>query len=373
MKLALTNDIHSRVDRAYALWNTIANMPDVVALDAGDLLEGSPFFERFGGQPELEALGSVYDAIAPGNHGFGLLTRSRQDLGAALVCSNVEPLTPYVVIERQGRRVAVLGVMGEEAWSVCPRAERRGFVWHDPLEPLQRWSRALRGEVDHLIVLSHQGLARDQEMARHLEGVDLIAGAHCHSTHRDLSLEDGPLIVQASPYAKDMVIVDLTERRCRWVEPELDQDLLPTMRSLAALSAEVLEASSAIVAHLETDWDRAHFMATLRDWVLGRWPGYGLAIQETCWRGRCPAGDLSLGALQRALPFDTTLVAVRLDRATAHARIEAQPSRDYLHQWPGTGDRWWMTDYMANEVMGLELPTPGWPLRDLVRGAAPCT
>ena len=53
-------------------------------MDSGDFMEGSPWFERFGGAPELWLLDALYDVVCPGNHGFGALRDARLERCAVL-------------------------------------------------------------------------------------------------------------------------------------------------------------------------------------------------------------------------------------------------------------------------------------------------
>lgn len=167
----------------------------VLALDGGDQVQGSLFHSVLGlsFQEGLNALLPL-DAMTFGNHEFdagcaALASHVRANpvpmLAANLVPERDCPLAsagiaPFRIFAFEGRRVAVVGLANDEVRVIaraCPHTRFAGAEksLRDAVERLQ-------GEgIDIIIGLSHLGLERDIELARAVQGLDIIVGGHTHS------------------------------------------------------------------------------------------------------------------------------------------------------------------------------------------------
>ncbi len=216
----------------------------VLVLDAGDFLMGSlfPMLSREEGF-ELRLMGEMgYDAVTLGNHEFDLKpaglariisTAERAGRIPPLVLSNAifsresaaddelekvfarGIVRPYRVIERDGIRIGLFGLMGKAAAEVAPFASPVTF--DDPITVARQMVELLRGEerADIVICLSHSGLSEDPErsedeiLARQVPGIDVIISGHTH-TETDLRTVNSTLIVQAWCYGRQVGVLDLT-------------------------------------------------------------------------------------------------------------------------------------------------------------------
>ena len=216
----------------------------VLVLDAGDFLMGSLFHmlsreEAF----ELRLMGEMgYDVVTLGNHEFDLkpaglarilTTAERSGRIPPLVLSNAifsqesaadddlekvfagEIVRPYRVIEKNGIRIGLFGLMGKDAAEVAPFASPVTF--EDPVAVAGRMVETLRGKerADMVICLSHSGLAEDPErsedeiLAEQVPGIDIIISGHTH-TKTDLRKVHDTLIVQAWCYGRQVGVLDIT-------------------------------------------------------------------------------------------------------------------------------------------------------------------
>lgn len=190
----------------------------LVTLDAGDFSMGSLLQTIYSTDaPELRALGEMrYDATTFGNHefdyragGLAAMLNAAVESGEtlpAIVEANYRPpesdteswaawenygVTDYTVIER-GRsadgdplRIAVFGVMGEEADSNAPMS---GMEFEPAAQAAQRVVQEIqaREEADFIVCLSHSGTdngkGEDYELARKVDGIDVILSGHTHTT-----------------------------------------------------------------------------------------------------------------------------------------------------------------------------------------------
>ncbi len=210
-----------------------------VTLDAGDFSMGSLFQTVYATDaPELRALGAMdYDAVTLGNHEFDyrpqgladMLTAAeeRGEALPAIVQANYKtpkdpadpasqalvkamedyPVTDYTVIEREGLTIAVFGVMGVDSDECAPMS---GMT----LEPLAEAAGRVVAEIrekegaDFIICLSHsgteEGKGEDYELARAVEGIDLIISGHTHTTLSEPIQVNNTLIVSCGPYTQNL-------------------------------------------------------------------------------------------------------------------------------------------------------------------------
>lgn len=214
-----TNDVHSHVEpfssndpkyanlggaarRMSVIQNIRAENPHTLLLDAGDIFQGTPFFNFFGGELEFKLMTMMgYDAATIGNHDFdnGIagLAAQMPNAGFALLSSNydfsntiLDGLTkPYKVFVKDGVRIGVFG-LGIQLSGLVNRPLYKETVYLDPIEKATDSVKTLREEehCDLVICLSHLGYdytnedkISDLKLATQTEGIDLIIGGHTHT------------------------------------------------------------------------------------------------------------------------------------------------------------------------------------------------
>lgn len=226
VRLLHTNDIESVYEPVDAFWNDdisrIGGIPYLATLikqvqaeegtsfllDAGDIYTGS-LSKKTLGKLSFDLYSAMgYDVITLGNHEFEYGWESLRDtmprarfpvLNANIVYEkgDVQFAQPYTILERDGVRIGVVGVMGIDAfYNTMWKGNRKGLTIKDPIETAQYWVDEIRDEVDMVVVLTHQnktapmqtdkeadpevqrGFEEDYEMAGKLKGVDVIFGGH---------------------------------------------------------------------------------------------------------------------------------------------------------------------------------------------------
>lgn len=211
-----TNDVHSRLDpfpmdgsrnqglggvaaRA-ALIEEIRNEGgQVLLLDAGDIFQGTPYFNMYKGEPEMKAMKHMgYDAATIGNHDFDAgMENFATQLGKGnfplLICNydfTDTPLEskykPYQVFSKGELKIGVLGV-GIELRGLVPDELYGKTVYLDPVEEVNRTANLLRKQgCDMIICLSHLGdkyednKISDEILAKECYDIDLVIGGHTH-------------------------------------------------------------------------------------------------------------------------------------------------------------------------------------------------
>ncbi|MFT5683671.1 MAG: 5'-nucleotidase/UDP-sugar diphosphatase [Myxococcota bacterium] len=209
----------------------------VVLLDGGDITMGSLFHTvaRQTGA-ELQLMSMIgYDAVTLGNHEFDFRPDGLADMIEAaragkgcppivatnLVFSDTHPgddrlaalaevgaILPWMLIERGGVRIGLIGVLGEEGYEVIGQAEP--VTISDPISTIRQTAQLLRGEQDADIVLlmSHSGVkevdddplgwgGEEVEFAREISEIDAVIGGHSHTPLHEPIMVEGRPVVQA--------------------------------------------------------------------------------------------------------------------------------------------------------------------------------
>ncbi len=215
-----TNDVHSRIDpfpmddkkfpgmggaakRAQIVQQIRKEEKQVLLLDAGDIFQGTPYFNFYGGELEFKLMSAMkYDACTIGNHDFdGGIDGLKKQLTHAdfqMLVSNYDfkdtvmsgKTKPYQVFQKGGLKVGVLGV-GIELLGLVPSNMYGDTQYLDPIENANKYAKILKydEQCDYVICLSHLGLkynegnpkVSDVRLAASSENIDLILGGHTHT------------------------------------------------------------------------------------------------------------------------------------------------------------------------------------------------
>ena len=264
--VAHTNDLHSHLSpgtdgvepvggiaRVATLINRIrASEPYVIALDAGDMFMGTPFFTFYGGKAELECYNAIgYDAVAVGNHeldnGPRALLDLEDDAEFTLLSANLawrrggKPIfEPYLLLEtEEGISVAILGLTpGGISEMVSPSAIA-SVTAKSPVRTAREMIPILRDAADAVIVLSHLGLDDDKNLARKVPGIDLIVGGHSHD------LLEKPVKIRSVDAAGGAATTYIVQ--AGWGGTHVGRvDMLFEDGDLAGIEAQLLPATSAV-------------------------------------------------------------------------------------------------------------------------------
>ena len=161
----------------------------VLVMDAGDVLDGSPFSIEFAGEADIAAMNACgYELMVVGNHEFSNTSvdfRKRLQearfpiLGANVVTQDGKPfLTPYIVRVEAGLRVGVLGLSVSNDYNTA-REEKLAF--NSSVKVARELVPKLRNEADVVILLTHLGHDVDKWVATQVPGIDAIIGGHSHT------------------------------------------------------------------------------------------------------------------------------------------------------------------------------------------------
>lgn len=207
-----TNDTHSRIEPLpetdrYAAGkggverriNYIEQMrkehDNVLLLDAGDFLQGTPYFNLFKGEVEVEAMNMMgYDAVTLGNHefdyGLEILEKVVRAATFPILSSNYDfsetalsgLIKPWIILKRDGVKIGIIGI-DIRPEGLISSANWAGMKYLDPVQTANRLAAELRTQhkCDVIICLSHLGYVPDTRLAESTQNIDLIIGGHSHT------------------------------------------------------------------------------------------------------------------------------------------------------------------------------------------------
>ena len=223
-----TNDVHSHIDpfgpddgrnankggvarRAALVEGIRKENPNTLLLDAGDIFQGTPYFNYYGGELEFKLMSMLkYDLATIGNHDFdnsidGLYAQlpnanfdfvsANYDFSNTVMDTHVKP---YKIFKKDGIKIGIFG-LGIELDGLVTKKMYKETKYLEPIEIAQDMSRILKEEqhCDLVICLSHLGYnyknapnkASDLNLAKATKDIDLIIGGHTHTFLRKPTIE----------------------------------------------------------------------------------------------------------------------------------------------------------------------------------------
>lgn len=214
--IATINDMHANIDNfpklAYVVDSLRTLYPDMLLFSAGDIRSGNPINDRYAvpSLPMYELMNAVgFDLSCFGNHEWDSGVKNMRELMKVakfpFVCANVTfddslnmPVKPYVIIERNGLKIGVIGAI-QLGLNGIPdfHPNNAGGSHFRPAEEVIPEYLSLRDECNALFLLSHCGFEADVELADKFPQFDAIFGGHTHILVDSTRLFNGVMITQA--------------------------------------------------------------------------------------------------------------------------------------------------------------------------------
>lgn len=181
-----------------------AKTPGLLLIDSGDFSQGSPYYNFYKGEVEVELMNRMgYDVATIGNHefDFGLENMARIFRMAKfpIVCANydftgtsVEGLVkPYTIIKRNGLKIGLFG-LSPQPRGLVDTTKFVGVKYLDPVETARRMAALLKTKkkCDVVICVSHLGWENeeltDQMLVPATRDIDIVLGGHSHTYMKTL-------------------------------------------------------------------------------------------------------------------------------------------------------------------------------------------
>lgn len=373
-----TNDFHSAFDPIPAYWlegspkiggaahlSTLIQQirqreRPVFLFDTGDMFTGT-LSNLTRGEALMEMMLSFgYDAMAIGNHEFdyGSENFSKQMnrvpfpvLGANIFYKGTKyPYSrPYTILERDGVRIGVIGIIGQDARSVALQSGITDLDFLDPVPIARSHVAELKPQVDLIVVLAHQGKTGPQqtdaehhpEVQRDFEedirfcsevaGIDVFIGGHAHRGIEQpyVHPKNGTLIVQTYGYGTRLGYLKLRLKGRKIVSHEgkllkVWSDQLPPDPVVAAkiehykkiVAPKVGLVVGRLKARLVRSYNTESTLGSFVADVLRKATKADIAFENAGGlRADLPAGDVTKGDVLDVLPFLNTLVVCEMTGA----------------------------------------------------------
>jgi len=222
-----TNDTHSQIDplpandvnagkggvarRATLVKRVRKENPNTLLIDAGDVLQGTPYFNFYKGEVEYKAMSAIgYDVGTLGNHEFD---NGVEALAAALKFANFDLVSAnydvkgtvleqrvkrYVVKTVGGIKIGLFGLGVSPVGLITPD-NFKGVTYVDPVVAARDVVKKLREEerCGLVVGMSHLGYYEDGKrgdsmVAAQVDGIDFIASGHTHTFMKEPVFQTQP-------------------------------------------------------------------------------------------------------------------------------------------------------------------------------------
>ena len=224
-----TNDTHSTIEPFPSKHSKFPNMggvskrhtilqkirseeEHVLLLDAGDIFQGTPYFNTFNGELEMKLMSLLeYDAATMGNHDFDIglegFLNAQQFANFPFLCANYDfsetilsgKTKAYHIFHKAGIKIGVFGI-GIALKGLVPMDKCGNTRYLDPISSANKIASELKSKsCDLVICLSHLGfeyenknINSDRKLAAETQNIDIILGGHTHTFF------DKPLVLKNS-------------------------------------------------------------------------------------------------------------------------------------------------------------------------------
>lgn len=335
--LLSTNDIHAQIDRIPMLASAVAACRDttdrVVLIDAGDRWTGNPYVDRtpVPGLPVIRLMNRLgYDVATLGNHEFdhgqAHLGRIIDSMHFPVICANVvtdtctfPQLLSHLILKRGNLRIGLVGAVTNYEGPGHPAGQAASFVglrFPDPQERAMAVGDSLRPFVDLLVLVSHMGDDRDEELLRRGTPYDVVIGGHTHEVRN--SVVEGTLLTQTG---KNLINVGVTTVRMRGrkvVDTAFRLIELSDYPAAEPFASEVI----AYAADPELNKPAGAFRNGGDKLRIGQWIARSLAATQQADLGfyhrggvrldTIPAGPVSRATIYALEPFNSTVVVAEM-------------------------------------------------------------
>ncbi|MFC7371422.1 bifunctional 2',3'-cyclic-nucleotide 2'-phosphodiesterase/3'-nucleotidase [Fictibacillus iocasae] len=402
LNLMHTNDTHAQLDkvakRITAIKEVRADKPDALLVDAGDVFSGSLYFNEFKGQADLEFMNlAAYDVMTLGNHEFDLggtpeghkaLADFIKGAKFPIVSSNVDfskdsqlsglfkdgitsdaaggTVYNSIVKNVNGEKVGFFGLTTAETASISTPGS---VAFENYIAEADKAVDALEAQgVNKIVAVTHLGFDdtkeydNDQELAKHVDGIDIIVGGHSHTqlnapfvvaADEAGKAKEQTIIVQAFQYNEFLGTVDVEFDKNGVVKSYAGQLIKLADKADDAQAAEMLKKYSEKIAALKNTPTGAVAEKALlaprtsepgntgisirnsefeignliTDGMLEKAKTYNkdtvIALQNGGGiRASINAGEITLGEILTTLPFGNTLATMKLSGAEIKAALE---------------------------------------------------
>ncbi|KIX79796.1 metallophosphoesterase [Streptomyces koyangensis] len=387
-QIVATTDLHSALDHAAkrALPHLHGLRTTSLIADCGDFFEGTGYYQLGKGALKQEILTTLYDVLAPGNHGWPHYFEP--GLREMTICANAldamgNPLFNRLrVVDVHGRRVAVTAVIGKAAFHAIPAGQRAEHQVTDARAALRELMLEHHHQVDSWVVLSHSGFDEDLQLAADCPFVDVIFAGHCHSDVYGPVHVGETLVVKGRELGIGYAAAE--PANSGWIARTATFPAPTTIPgSLALLQKKITSTGQVLATRLGTVndpyrdnvLDRHQLLQDIASRLHTGLGAQAVVLNDTALRSTRLGDVLTLGDLLAIEPFDNQLVHAFLpDRHTedpsgllTHLAEQVGPLAAAPWPLPQNIRSVLTTGYLADTYLGGRTRQAGLRLSDAVR------
>ena len=267
-----TNDLHARMMPlenhhggfaflATAIRRERDGCHDCILLNAGDVAQGSPVSTIFQGLPVFEVVNLLgYDVGTLGNHDFDYgWMQARKFIQIAnypIVCSNVVGAEgqlfapkPYVILNVNGLRVAVLGAMTDDLKTLTIPAAMEQWHTAPALATARRYAAELKSQSDLIVLLGHITPQEELKFLADAPEIPVLVTGHAHNGLPQPLVQDGRILVRVKGYAEELGRLELKVDTAKKAPVDYTWKHIPIDSTSTAPAADV----AALVKHWEDE------------------------------------------------------------------------------------------------------------------------
>jgi 5'-nucleotidase / UDP-sugar diphosphatase len=335
------------------------NQEPLLLLDAGDIFQGTLYFNQYLGQADLDFYNALaYDAGTIGNHEFDRGQQVLADFIAKakfpIISANIDvapesplydKIRPWHVLEVKGEKIGIFGLTTPDTAILASVGD--GVKFTDPIAAARTSVRALKQQgLNKIVALTHIGFENDLALARAVPDIDIIIGAHTHTPVGNIPNANYPYPLVEKNGTKEPVLVvtdwewgkylgdlsvsfDRAGKLIAWAgKPHaLDASIKSNQEfadKLKAYAAPIEALRQKIIGKslAELDGDRIKMRTSetslgnlIADAILAKTKGdlvQVALINAGGIRNGFPLGDITMGNVLEALPFGNTITRVEL-------------------------------------------------------------
>lgn len=341
----------------------------LLLLDAGDIFQGTLYFNQYLGQADLDFYNALkYDAATLGNHEFdrgqytlaNFIDKAKFPIISANIRADLDSpingkIKPWHILNLNGEKIGIFGLTTPDTALFANIGAELQFT--DPIAAARNAVRDLkRQNVNKIIALTHIGFDKDQQLAQQVADIDIIIGGHTHTPVGNIpnAIAPYPLVISSQSnrpvliatawewgkYLGDLSVrFDAQGHLVAWAgKPQaLDEKIAADPEFTAKLdtyNAPIATLRQQIIGQgaITFDGDRRKLRTgetelgnLITDAILAKTGGdnvQAVIINAGGIRSGLPMGDISMGDVLEALPFGNTITRLDLTGAQIKAALE---------------------------------------------------
>ncbi len=333
-------------------------------LDGGDWALGSCESKITRGKTMIDVMNHLgYDGAEIGNHEFDWGQEplgemiSRADfpvVGANIIKDDgsiIGGAKPYFIKEVNGIKIGVLGLISPETPETVDPKNIKGITFKNPKETAKEYLPEMKKDgAELIIVLSHEGIEAEEELAKDVQGIDVIVGGHSHTSIEQGKQVNNTIIVQAGSNGVKVgnlhLDIDRVSKKVLSFQNSLitvnNSQVKPDKDIEAIINPVIEETKRTMSSEVgKTEVELSHNRENIIESVMGNVltdsmrasTGSDIAVENSGGiRSQIGKGDITLKDLYNVLPFDTYLVTIDMKGKDIKELLEISAgTKDNLH------------------------------------------